>query len=372
MSDLGSFAEDYATRAERVREQAEQDLNTEEYRDEAEEQDAGEPLTVTWDQYMAERAPSVPSLLGDALIVKSGGYTLLGGDTGVGKTILLSNLLLALADSREEFLGLKLPGRPVRSLILEAEGNRHTFRDWIAHIARSMGIRKAPAISFHQRNAELAIDGPNLERMITESRAEIVFLDTIGRFWTGEENSSTEWRSGVVLPLAKLGVGRDCAFVFGDHYNKSLERQGTGKVRGTPAKIQDCGAAMRLEIGKGGQASRLLHIDRVRDGALPDPPVIALTLDLKAGTVARDTNPEAVPVSYSDSRLSDLEAVMREHLPPQFSRGELEAAIRNRMGLERSRAGELISTAVRHHLLEQPVARGPYRLAGKLFSEDVR
>lgn len=325
-------------------------------------------LTVTWDEFMAEEAPSRPSLWGDALLLQAGGYTLIGGDTGVGKTIFMANLIIHLADARESFAGFPLPGRQVSSLLLEAEGNRYRFRDWIRHISKSLGIRRSLPIFFHERNAELAIEGPNLETMIAETKAEHVFLDTIGRFWVGSENDATEWRAGVTVPLAKLGIAYNVAFSFGDHYNKPNEnRTGQHKVRGTPAKIQDCGATMRLEVGKGGDRSRVLIIDRVKDGSLPEPDRRALTVDLLAGTIDVDQTPETLEGinPTPDVRLAKVAAIVGEIEAKQgdASTGQIVIRLKDEFHVERAQAETFIKSTKDAGLIES-VSRGHYRRPG--------
>lgn len=339
-------------------------------------------LTITWDEYMAERAPLVQSLYGDGLIVKGGGYLIVSGDTGVGKTILVSNLLIAAAEGKESFLGFALPGRPVTSLILEAEGSRYRFRDRIQQIARALGAEGNLPIHFHAADTELAIEGPTLEAMIAETGAEIVFMDTIGRFWSGDEYKASEWRTGVTVPLAKIAAAHNTAFAFGDHYNKPplkapAEDRGQHKTRGTPAKVQDCGAAMRLEYGKGGKASRVLYFDRVKDGPLPfseqDPPrepsQVPLLIDVRAGTVQLDEAQDADLGPTIEPRLLDvrrlLESVSSSSLG-KASTAALRLKIESELGLEKSRASDLIASAVRANVIER-AGHGYYQLPGSLL-----
>ena len=284
----------------------------------------------------------------------------------------MSNLLLAGAAGRTEFLGFPLPGRPITSLILEAEGNRYTFRDWIRHIAESLGVNGSLPLHFHQRNAELAIDGPTLEGMIAETGAEIVFMDTIGRFWTGKENDATEWRAGVTIPLDKLSRAYNVAFAFGDHYNKPNEnRRGSHQVRGTPAKIQDCGATLRLEIGKGGDRSRVLFIDRVKDGALPDPPLVALTIDLQAGTISKDDNQDALvrdAQGTPDARQVHVREIVQDvggHNGGMASTAMIVIRLKNDFQISQSQAEALITSAHNARLVER-AAKGLYRIPGAI------
>ncbi|MEX1243412.1 MAG: AAA family ATPase [Thermoanaerobaculia bacterium] len=327
-------------------------------------------LTVTWDEYEGETAPCVPSLWGDALLVRAGGYMIVGSDTGVGKTTLIANLIFSAADARDEFLGFPLPGRAVPALILEAEGNRYRFRDRIGQIAKNLGLRVPPPIHFHALNTELQIEGPNLETMIAETAAEIVFLDPIGRFWSGNENDATEWRAGVTTPLAKLGAALNVATIVSDHYSKPNEnRSGQHRLRGSAAKLQDCGSAMRLEYGRGGGRSRILYFDRVRDGALPfpdrDPSRLPLEFDIQAGTVRLDEREDADLGTSAEPRLQDVRRFAQALGGPggKVSTAMLRLKIQSELDLEKSRAKDLITAAVRGNVIES-AGHGYYRLPG--------
>ncbi len=272
------------------------------------------PLTITWDQFMAETFPPVPSMWGDALLVKGGGYLIASGDTGVGKTILEANLLLSLAAGRDHFLGFPLPGRPVRCLLLEAEGSRGLFRDRLKQIADNLGIRGSLPIFFHARGSELSIKTAG--DLISDANAEVAAYDPIGRFHEGNENDTGDWRNRISNPLGRISAELDVAQLFSDHYSKPNEnRSGQHKVRGSAAKLQDCGAALRLEYGRGGGSSRILFVDRVRDGAVPEPNAIALRMDVKAGTVELDpdTIPEAIASTTAETRAEKQRLKRAEH-----------------------------------------------------------
>ena len=336
-------------------------------------------LIVGWDEYMAETYPPVPSLWGDALLVKTGGYLLLAGDTGVGKTILKANLILSLAEGRDEFLGFALPGRPVKCLLLEAEGSRQMFRDRLLKIAEARGIHGSLPIAFHERHTDLVIDGPNLTTMVEQSGAEYVLLDAIGRFWTGNENDATEWRAGVTTPLAKLTSAFNVAVSFNDHPSKPNEnRTGHHTIKGSGAKVHDCGATLRLEIGKGGGRSRILYFDRVRDGALPfpdrDPSRLPLLIDVAAGTIAVDeaADAEGRLETAQEARHADVRKALEEinrnlGIPVQsdVASAGLRLKVQSLTGLEKSRAKGLILSARLAGAIERP-RRGYYRLPGTL------
>jgi hypothetical protein len=263
------------------------------------------PLVVTAAEFFAEQDEALTSLWGDGLLVPGGGYLIASSQGGVGKTIVLCGLFIALAAGKEEFLGFSLPGEPVPCLILEAEGSRKKFRERIASMARAYKLEatKLP-LFFQARCAALSI-AETLDPMLQKCGARVALLDSVGHFHDGDENLSTDWRREITKPLGEISRRRNAAIAFADHYVKPNEaRQNRHKTRGSAAKVDDCGAAIRLEYGKGGKASRILFFDRVRDGGLPDPDRIALKMDVAAGHVALDADgcTDSAPQTAADER----------------------------------------------------------------------
>jgi hypothetical protein len=255
-------------------------------------------------------------------------------------------------------------------LFLEAEGSRQKFRDRLQQIAERLDVCRAGLpLFFHRADATLSIK--TVGDMIEQSCVELAFLDPVGRFYTGNENLTDEWRGMVTNPLAKLATSHSTAFVLSDHYSKPNEaRSGQHKIRGSAAKVQDCGAALRLEIGRAGGGSRILFFDRVRDGAIPfpemDPSRMALEINVAAGTVAVDARDEAEgALAYREARVADVVEVVRAG-GTEIKTCDLIAGLGERTGLEKSRAKDLIVTAKAARVIER-VRHGYYRLPGELL-----
>lgn len=267
--------------------------------DAADKTDPARRLVVTAEEFLAERDEAAPSLLGVGLLVPGGGYLIVGGDGGVGKTILLASAFVALAAGEQEFLSLALPGEPVPMLVLEGEGSRAGFRLRMPAIAEARGhdLARLP-VFFADREAELSIE--NVGPMVEQCGARAVLLDPAWRFHDADENSSSEWRRSVTRPLGELSRRLGIAIAITDHFVKPSEtRRGQHKLRGTAAKLNDAGAALRLEYGTGGRSSRVLIFDRVRDGAVPDPDRMTLAIDVRRGHVELD--PEGIAEAVPDN-----------------------------------------------------------------------
>jgi hypothetical protein len=266
--------------------------------------DSSRPV-VSAKEFLAEYDEMRAGLWG-SMLMPGGGYLIKSGPGGVGKTITLVGLHLHLAAGAKEFLGFPLVGSAVPVLVLEAEGARPPFRERMKAAAEGYGFDLASLpVFFHRRDVALSLNEKLLGSMMKASGARAVLLDPIGRFFVGEENSAAAWRELVTAPLGRLAREHDAAFSFADHYVKPSEtRLGRHKTRGSGAKFDDCGAALRLEYGKGGKASRVLFIDRVRDGAIPEPDRLALRVDLSRGVVELDpdSEAEALPDNPADAR----------------------------------------------------------------------
>lgn len=320
---------DWGARRKRFREEQENAANFESinYDETSEDPSPSRHFVVSAVEFLAEQDDARPSLWGDGLLVSGGGYLIVGGEGEVGKTILLAGLYLSLAAGLKEYLGFPLPGSETPVLILEAEGSRPKFRARMQSVARAYGLDLAKLpIFFHARDATLSIDGDVLGEMLRESAARAVLLDPIGRFHDRDENSATEWRRGVTNPLGLLARERETAFAFSDHYVKPSElRRARHKLRGSAAKIDDCGAALRLEYGTGGKASRVLFVDRVRDGALPDPDRLALRIDVAQGYV--EVDPAGVAEAVSDNPSDERLERKKQHESEEAQR-EIEVALK--------------------------------------------
>jgi hypothetical protein len=328
-------------------------------------------LTVSFAEFAQETddQQKAESLWG-RFLVRGGGYLLVGGEGGVGKTVLLANLAVRMAAGESEFLGFDLPGRKVKILFLEGEGSRLAFRDWIVKIARNLGYDPDELpIFFRKRDAVLDLGG-NLRRMIEETGAEFVILDPIASFFTGQENDNAQWREGVTRPVREISEAMNVVVAFADHFTKPNElRTGKFKVRGAGAKLDDCGAGMRLEIVKGGSPERVLFFDRVRDGELPDPDRIALTIDLKAGTIGPDDAADLSNLGTTeDVRSAYVADVIRERGDgAEVKTADLKAELMKRYEIGATQAEGLIRLALAKKLIER-ATRGRYRLPGRITS----
>ena len=180
-----------------------------------------DPLCPTsWHgQPVPERRWLIPGLL------IRGTVTMLNGDGGVGKSLLVQQLATAMATARP-FLGIEAPPRPVKSLAVFCEddfGELHFRQARInAHYGCGMDDLQAMTLlsrvglenglmTFERRTDEGATTPfyHQLEHMIRESGAELIVIDTAADSFIGNENIRTQVRQfvGALRRLAKINDG---------------------------------------------------------------------------------------------------------------------------------------------------------------------
>jgi len=221
---------------------------------------------VTAFQKLVNEGTAVDWLIG-GLMVK-GSVNMLVADPKVGKTTLVVQLALAITSGSYGIFGFNI-SECLPVLVVEAEGARRAFAARLATTARSMNV-EIPTNGFIQADGmtDFQIGSPGLERLIAASKAGLVVLDTLGYFHTGDENSATDWKKNVMVPLRKLTAKYGCSFLLVHHQTKeSQERKGWQKGRGTAAMFGDCDLWLRMEAPDG-TAKRVLHVDGNKYGRM--------------------------------------------------------------------------------------------------------
>lgn len=168
---------------------------------------------------------------------------------GAGKTTALVQLALCLANGRG-FLDWRIE-RPVRSLVVCMEGARDLFLERCRSTARllSLTAEEADHVQFHTWAAkDFQIGRPGLERLIKESKAEFVVLDTIRYFRAGgDENSADDFMQYVMGPLRGLSQKHGTTFCLVHHYKKNGGQSGADLLRGSTAMHGDLDWIWQIE-----------------------------------------------------------------------------------------------------------------------------
>jgi RecA-family ATPase len=154
-----------------------------------------------------------------------GSVTMLNGDGGVGKSLLVQQLATAMATARP-FLGIEPQPRPVRSLAVFCEDDAAElhFRQARINAHYACEMRDLGAMTLLSRvgldNGLMEFGGRSdagettpfyhqLEYMIGEIGAELIVIDTAADAFIGNENIRTQVRQfvGALRRLAKINDG---------------------------------------------------------------------------------------------------------------------------------------------------------------------
>ena len=205
---------------------------------------------VSLQQFLDEHNTDFDWLIGGSLA--RGAIAMLAAESGAGKTCLLVQIALCLAAGRDPFYDARVTGK-FPCLYVAAEGARGAFQNRVDTARKTLGVDKSVGWFIHPPNVtDYKIGSANLERMIDKSEAKFVVLDTVSHLWTGDENSSVEWKKGCLQPLLKLVAKYGCTFMLVHHFVKaSQERQGWQRARGTSAMFSDLDAFYQLEAVDG-------------------------------------------------------------------------------------------------------------------------
>lgn len=211
-------------------------------------------LTVPLAPFLAENNLEWEWLFGS--VIPTGATCILAGEGKVaGKTTLILQMSLCLAAGKSPFYDCPV-SRSAKTLYVAAEGARAALQHRIRTCARSMGISPDVISDLWHVQKKDATDymlgSRALEKMIDESGAALVVLDTIKYFHKGNNNDATDWVRHVMTPARALTAKYGCAFVFVDHMSKPTpERKGLHRIGGTKSKSDDCDVIMELEPPQG-------------------------------------------------------------------------------------------------------------------------
>ncbi len=213
------------------------------------------PSVVSFEAGVEEcRGHTLRFLCGDWMM--PGAIGMISGDSGTGKTVLAAQLAVGLATGRG-VINWRIENRtPV--LLASVEGPRHFLMDRCQKILKHTGWDHFPSnMWFHSKTIrDFRIGEPGLERMIQQSRAEVVFLDTLQHFFTGDENSAEEWKNKCLIPLSRLRDRYGTTFILIHHHNKAAESWKA--IRGSSAIYSDLDFVIQLRKESEEEEERLV------------------------------------------------------------------------------------------------------------------
>ncbi len=179
-------------------------------------------------------------------------FGLIFGPPKSGKTIFCENLAMNIAMGKKEFFGYKLDGIPKKVLFVGLEefwverGRRNkkqfdSLSEENQALVESNYIYQAKDFA---RNIITDEDFNNLEKMIIESKAEVVFIDSITRMNHGKiENSDTAEK--IMQTLRNICYDNDITLICIHHTPKMKDEMITmDKIKGSGVFAQEADFAI--------------------------------------------------------------------------------------------------------------------------------
>lgn len=230
------------------------------------EEDSIDAPIVQLSEFLGETLTDFEWLIGGA--IASGSIGMLVADPTIGKTTLLVQIALCLAAGRAPFYNAHV-ARGVPVLYLAAEGSRAAFQNRVRTAASALGVPNTVNWYIQDRSVtSFDVDSRDFAAMVRRAGARLVICDTIGYFWSGDENSAVEWKAHVMKPLRRLAAD-GITFILVHHQVKaSPDRAGWQKGRGTSAMFADLDFYLRMEPVEGDVSGtrRTLHQDKNKYG----------------------------------------------------------------------------------------------------------
>ena len=215
-------------------------------------------------KWIKEKPPEIEWLI-DKLLPKDE-VLLISGETGVGKSLLRTQLAILFAKGGGEFLGYKITGAP--TLVVQHENS--IAGEWrrIHKLAQSIGIYDEKRFLLNQAMYSIpnAKEAKRLENVVRASNAKVVIYDCLGTLHTCNENSASEMRA-VCEALKK--IDRECgtSSIIIHHFRKPSDgRDSSGdkaESRGS-SSISDF-AGFIITVRKASNGLIKIKVEKTRD-----------------------------------------------------------------------------------------------------------
>ena len=167
-------------------------------------------------------------------LIPAGTTGMLSANPSAGKTTLITQLM-AQAAAGQSFMGHPVPS-PVRCLYVSAEGSRAAYQERFRTALRVLRINpdELPWYIHPGRwdRFDFSVGLSDLVAMTNKVSARLIVLDTLGYFYCGDENDSTEWKRKAMVPLRRLTRETGAACVIVHHHGKNDDYRGTSAMRG--------------------------------------------------------------------------------------------------------------------------------------------
>lgn len=212
-------------------------------------------------------------------ILPHGGHMLIAGETGVGKSLLRSELALHLV-AGWSWLGFDVSSAK-RVAVFQYENPESTEQTRLRRMCQGLGLNlhalPENALIFADRrkrvNLSLKGDRARLLEMVKECEAEVIFYDCLSNLWAGDENKNMQLREIVdVLSDVNAEAGTACILIH--HFNKGGPdvRRSIERIRGASSLVDWAMTAIAFTVRPHeNKVLRQVEFVKVRDGATPKP-----------------------------------------------------------------------------------------------------
>ena len=235
---------------------------------------APEPVELT--ALLDRTYPDDPGLVAGGLVVRRG-LVVVGGGPKIGKTVLVSNLVLARAQ-RRPWLGYATT--PGVSLVAQAEIPEPELQKRVGLQIKDTGRPPAGSVYF-LTDRRIKLDRPDglarLRALLDQVRPDLLVIDPLARFFSGDENSAKDM-GALVAALDTLIQDYALTIIIVHHTGKgSLEpREGGQRLRGSSALFGAADTVMLLD--RDGEGFKLSF--ELRHGEEPAPLYLTRTKTL--------------------------------------------------------------------------------------------
>lgn len=170
---------------------------------------------------LTEPEPQLEWLIENLWVDKSRG--LIAGNPGVGKTWIALDMLMSVA-SGQPCMG-KFAVKQGAVLLVEEEASELNLARRVHALARARGLKDTDLTNFYhltRQFVKIPQDFKEIVFMIMENDIKLVVFDSLRRFHSGNENSSTEMQA-VLDAFAKINAYTGCSVVLIHHLAKANE-----------------------------------------------------------------------------------------------------------------------------------------------------
>lgn len=184
--------------------------------------------------------------------VARGYVTLIGGQAGAGKSMHCHTLAAGWANGADEAAGLRLIGKQLRGLIIDAE-NVMVYGNEDGEFNANLLVTRLQACGINSENEDMVIcagakgfdiekDYASLEAAVRDMQAspetaiDYIIFDTWKTLWSGSENNPEAVTRCLNL-LNALAARFNIGVVLIHHVGKSGELRGSSSIEGTVALV---------------------------------------------------------------------------------------------------------------------------------------